>query len=114
MLSNEEQQEITRRRLICVTCPFNSSNAVSDGYDPKGRVDEHCTMCGCTIARKTASLSSDCGIECCNPGDTCGCAKEKLKKYNTENNIRLEPKWLAFKNQKDEQQTDSDEVTDIS
>jgi hypothetical protein len=62
-------------------------------------------MCGCSIARKTSSLSSDCGISCCNPNAECNCQKEKLKKYNTEHNIILEPKWLAFKNQEDEQQT---------
>lgn len=104
MLPEEAQQEIVRRRLICATCPFNSSNAVKDGY-VSNRFDEHCTMCGCTIARKTSSLSSPCGIACCNPESTCECQKTKLKQYNTEHNIILEPKWLAFKNQEDEQES---------
>jgi hypothetical protein len=113
MLKEEEQQEIVRRRLICATCPFNSSNAVKDGYKTN-RIDEHCIMCGCTITRKTNSLSSDCGISCCNPDSECNCAKENVKKFNTENNIVIEPKWFKFKNQEDEQQTkNSDEATDI-
>jgi len=70
-------------------------------------------MCGCSINRKTSSLSSDCGLSCCNPGTECGCAKPNVKEYNTKNNITLEPKWFAFKNQENEQQTDSDKVTDI-
>lgn len=71
-------------------------------------------MCGCSIARKTSCLSCNCGIECCNPNTECDCAKPKLEKYNKEHNIVLEPKWLAFKNQENEQQTkDSDEAADI-
>jgi hypothetical protein len=63
-------------------------------------------MCGCTITRKTASLASDCGISCCNPDSKCDCHKENVKKFNTEHNIVVEPKWLKFKNQEDEQQTE--------
>jgi hypothetical protein len=61
-------------------------------------------MCGCTITRKTNSLSSDCGIACCNPDTDCNCQKSKLKEYNKEHNITMEPKWFKFKNQEDEQQ----------
>lgn len=71
-------------------------------------------MCGCTITRKTSSLSSNCGIDCCNPGTTCECHKGKTKEYNTKHNIVIEPKWFKFKNQEDEQQTeDSDKAADI-
>jgi hypothetical protein len=99
MLPEDEQAEIVRRRLICADCPFNSVNAKLDGYK-SDRLDEHCTMCGCTINRKTASLSSACGIDCCNaePKTSCGCKKQNLKLYNEQNNITLEPKWDVYKN----------------
>jgi hypothetical protein len=72
-------------------------------------------MCGCSIVRKTNCLSCNCGLDCCNPDSECNCAKDNVKKFNTENNIVVEPKWFKFKNQEDEQQTkDSDEATDIS
>lgn len=64
----------------------------------------HCIMCGCTITRKTASLSANCGIDCCNatPLDECSCKKSSLKKYNTEYGINMELKWTAFKKSDDE------------
>ena len=109
LLPEEEQQEIVRRRLICATCPLNSSNAVNDGYNVNGRIDEHCIMCGCTITRKTSSLSSNCGIDCCNahPLDDCNCKKPSLKQYNIKNSITIEPKWLAFKKSNNEQQEEN-------
>jgi len=75
----------------------------NDGYE-SDRVDDHCTMCGCTITRKTASLSSNCGISCCNetPENECSCKKKALKKYNTENKINLELKWKAYKKETNE------------
>jgi hypothetical protein len=106
MLPEDEQAEIARRRLICAECPFNSTNAVNDGYK-SDRIDEHCIMCGCTISRKTASLSSACGLDCCNANSTtgCGCKKTALKNYNVANGINFELKWKAYKTEKDEQQT---------
>lgn len=85
-----------RRRLICSTCPFNSTNAVKDGYISH-RTDEHCIMCGCPIARKTASMDSDCGISCCNSDSTCSCKKPDLKEYNKKHNITMPVKWAAYK-----------------
>ena len=67
-LSEEEQQVIAERRLICAHCPFNSSNAVSNpnlNYKTE-RLDEHCIFCGCNLQIKTASLISRCGIEAYN------------------------------------------------
>jgi hypothetical protein len=92
--------------LICSTCPFSSSNAVSDGYNPNGRFDEHCIMCGCTITRKTSSLSANCGIDCCNANSlsNCDCKKKSLKEYNKKNQINLPLKWLAYKKETNEQQ----------
>lgn len=98
MLPEEQQVEIVRRRLICSECPFTSSNAVKDGYK-SDRFDEHCTLCGCSINRKTASLSSACGIDCCNHTSVtdCGCKRKGLKEFNITNNIKIEPKWTVFK-----------------
>jgi len=106
ILPEDEQAEIARRRFICATCPFNSSNAVRDGYK-SDRFDEHCIMCGCTIKRKTASLDSDCGISCCNykesPKSTdCNCKDKSLHKFNQENKVEMEVKWKAYKTKTDE------------
>lgn len=69
-LNELEKQEVARRRLICTMCPFMSTNAKSsheykelfgDNYK-SDRVDEHCSLCGCNIELKTASLVSKCGI----------------------------------------------------
>ena len=81
-LPEDEQEEIARRRLICSTCPFSSSNAVGLGIYKTQRVDEHCIHCHCPIVTKTASLHSNCGIE----------------NYNVRNpNNRMELKWEAYK-----------------
>ena len=63
-LSAEEQAEILHRRDICASCPYSSSNAVSNpalNYQTQ-RPDEHCILCKCPIEYKTASLHSECGI----------------------------------------------------
>lgn len=65
-LSEEETAEILRRRAICETCPFMSKNAQLSGNYFTKRQDEHCIHCGCPIAKKTASLESNCGIEVYN------------------------------------------------
>ena len=64
-LSDDEIEEITRRRLICESCPFNSKNAVKDealGYKTS-RLDDHCIQCGCNLHLKTECLLCNCGIE---------------------------------------------------
>lgn len=98
MLPEDEQAEIARRRLICAECPLNSVNAKKDGYK-SDRLDAHCIMCGCTITRKTASLKSACGIDCCNSEQhtDCDCKKPNLKKYNVANNINMNLKWDVYK-----------------
>lgn len=109
MLPEEEQAEIARRRVICATCPFNSSNAATQLGYKSNRIDEHCIMCGCTITRKTASLVSNCGITCCNaePLDDCKCKNEHVQKFNKANNRNVELKWTSFKKSEDEQQTEN-------
>jgi len=73
-LMEEEMQEIITRRGICETCPFNSKNAQTskeyfDLYKQNYKTDRddfHCSICSCPIEKKTASLSSDCGMESWN------------------------------------------------
>ena len=70
-MPEEEIEEITKRRLICTLCPFNSNNArTSEEYFALNNVhyktkreDAHCSLCGCPINTKTASLYANCGIE---------------------------------------------------
>lgn len=65
-LPQDQIEEIARRRVICSKCPFMSKNAKDiSGYE-SSRSDEHCVHCGCPITTKTASLSSNCGIESYN------------------------------------------------
>lgn len=71
LLSEAEQEEITRRRLICNTCPLNSllaktSKEYKELYNENyntDRDDLHCSICACNLQMKTSSLSSNCGLE---------------------------------------------------
>ena len=83
------KNEIIRRRIICTSCPFNNVNAKSSDeyfkltgkHYKSNRKKLHCSFCGCPINIKTASLSSNCGIE----------------DWNNENkNNSLELKWKSF------------------
>lgn len=65
-LTQEEKEEIIRRRLICHQCPYMSKNAAELGLYSTHRDDEHCIHCGCNIEFKTACLSCNCGIEAYN------------------------------------------------
>lgn len=87
---------------MCATCPFNSKN--KKDYQTN-RIDEHCTMCGCTITRKTAALTAECGIACCNDSSNtdCTCADKDLKAFNKNNKINMPVKWTAYKIKEDEQ-----------
>jgi hypothetical protein len=74
LLNDEDKHAISDRMDKCIDCPYNSRNAkVSTEYlalfsQPyaTGRNDFHCSLCGCLIELKTASLSSNCGIETWN------------------------------------------------
>ena len=74
LLSEEEQEEIVRRRLLCMACPFMSANAKTseEYFKLKGkhyetdREDDHCTLCGCPITTKTSCLSCYCGAKSFN------------------------------------------------
>ena len=82
-LSEPQVEEITRRRLICKGCPFESDN--KENYETQ-RTDLHCTLCGCPISTKTACLGCACGAEQYN--------------YNNRNNKNIQPeqvRWHPFK-----------------
>jgi hypothetical protein len=74
LLSNEKQNVIAERMDICIKCPYNSTNAVTSPeylqltgeHYSTTRTELHCSFCGCICTYKTASLSSDCGIETWN------------------------------------------------
>lgn len=80
-IPEDEQEEITRRRLICASCPLMSVNAVKLGTYQTNRSDPHCTICKCPITTRTASLSSNCGIE-------------NYNKLNPDSPMEL--KWTAY------------------
>jgi hypothetical protein len=79
-LSSSQVEEIARRRAICAECPLMSNNAKELGYKTR-RVRPFCTACGCPTKTKTASLTSNCGIE-------------ELNKQNPDNQLPL--RWAAY------------------
>jgi hypothetical protein len=87
-LTEEEQNEIIRRRLICAACPFMSENAkVNPAVNYKSkRKDKHCTHCGCPISTKTAALKANCGIENYNARNPENPLPLKWEEYKPTNN----------------------------
>lgn len=81
-LKPDEVEEIAKRRAICETCPFNSANAKEQGFKTR-RASAFCIHCGCPLTKKTASLSSNCGIE------------EYNQKHPKE---QIPLKWTAYEN----------------
>lgn len=87
-LSEDEVKEIIRRRAICLECPFNSNLAqLMDDYMiifgehyKTDRKEFHCSCCGCPITKKTASLSSECGLS------------------SNDKTLHLQLKWEKYKN----------------
>jgi len=100
-LSDDETEEIIRRRVICNECPFMSKNAVEAGNYHTSREDEHCIHCSCPIKKKTASLESNCGIE-------------EFNKRNSKNQLPL--KWEKYvkplKNDEHSETSGQEEKTD--
>lgn len=86
LLTEGEQDEIIKRRLICMECPYNSDNAVKEGYKSR-RVDSHCIMCSCNINFKTECLMCNCGIDTWNMNNP---------------NEKLPLKWETYKIKQDE------------
>jgi hypothetical protein len=65
-LTDPQKEEIVKRKLICLECPYNSKNA-SDLFNYISyRTDDHCIHCSCNIDLKTECLSCNCGIEVYN------------------------------------------------
>jgi len=94
-LPEDQKNEIIRRKLICQSCPFMSRNAISSqeykdltgkNY-PSVRKNEHCSLCGCPLETRTASLDSDCGVITWN-------------KENPDKQIEL--KWTKYERQSTE------------
>lgn len=89
-LKPEEIEEIVKRRAICEECPFNSIKAkTSEEYKKllginyaTDRDDLHCSICGCPISKKTASLSSSCGLETYNNNNPDNIQQLKWSSYN--------------------------------
>ena len=76
-LPKEIKEEIKKRREQCITCPFNSKNAMERGIYTTKRKDLHCKFCGCNIQLFTLCLSCECSI----------------KEYNQENNYNIPLRW---------------------
>lgn len=98
-LSEDRQEEIIKRRLICETCPLNSINAkISEEFKvlhgtnyETTREEFHCAICACPIKDKTASLSSDCGLQYYNDTHPENIQQLKWTKYTkvkNENNTK--------------------------
>lgn len=87
-LPEDEIKEILRRRAICSSCPFSSDLAkTSKEYEEvfgkhyeTDRTEPHCSCCGCFLGKKTASLSSECGLA---SNDKTMNIELKWKKYKT-------------------------------
>lgn len=89
LLNEDEKQELIRRMDICLNCPYNSENALkSDEYKAlfgkkydHHRPDLHCSLCGCNLELKTASLESACGIRSHNQNYPNHQLEEKWQEY---------------------------------
>lgn len=73
-LPQHMQDIIIGRRLICSTCPYLSKNAktseeylqLTGKHYETDRTEDHCSMCGCPINIRTATMTKDCGLEVWN------------------------------------------------
>lgn len=74
LLPEDKKEEIIRRRLICEGCPFINKNAktsfeykeLTGAHYTSQRKEEHCSLCGCPLKARTASLNKPCGISAWN------------------------------------------------
>lgn len=85
-LSKAKKAEIRRRRAICASCIHMSANYAKTGLFKTTRKDKFCILCSCNIFIKSASLSSNCGIE----------------ELNKRTNDNQPLKWEQFKTNKDD------------
>ena len=85
ILTKYQKEEIKKRKVLCLNCPFNSVNAVELGLYRTDRLDLHCSICECNIDLFTSCL-------------TCTCSIEEKNKENAKNNIKPVPvKWYPIK-----------------
>jgi hypothetical protein len=71
LTKKEDIDIVSQRRSICQSCPFHSDNAqTSLEYknlfkEPYSTIKpfKHCSLCGCPITKKTASLDESCAIK---------------------------------------------------
>lgn len=93
-LSQEEQEEILKRRLICSECPFLSTNLFKDDspykelynkpFDSKRKEEEFCGICSCPIKFRTSSLSAECGLSVHNEKHPDNIQELKWKQFKTK------------------------------
>jgi len=96
-LPQDEQDEIIRRRMICEGCPLNSKLATTSpeykslyySHYSTDRPDLHCSICGCPILQKTASLESDCGLEYYNSSHPNNKQPLKWTKYDSKDSQNI-------------------------
>ena len=70
LIGDKKKKEIINRRMICLDCPYNNklANSSPDYFRlfkkeyKTNRKDLHCTICGCPIKIRTASLDTECAI----------------------------------------------------
>jgi transcription elongation factor Elf1 len=70
LIGDKKKKEIINRRMICLDCSYNNKLANSSpDYSllfkkeyKTNRKDLHCTICGCPIKIRTASLDTECAI----------------------------------------------------
>lgn len=62
VLPEDEKQEAERRYNICITCPFQSENAVKLNFYDTKREGSHCSVCKCPIEKKVMSFNEECGL----------------------------------------------------
>ena len=62
LLPQDQQDEADRRFSICNDCPFNSVNAVKNGWYETQRIDLHCSICSCPLEAKVLAFDDKCGM----------------------------------------------------
>lgn len=89
----DQQEEITKRKLICRDCPFYSLNLMQDDSEYKKlygkpftqeRLGRYCGICGCPENTRTHSLDSNCGLEEYNEEHPDNKQELKWKEYKTK------------------------------
>lgn len=93
-LPEDQRDEILRRRVICRGCPYFSLNLFEDSseyeklykkpFKSSRKGQSYCGICGCPENTRTASLSSNCGLESYNKQHPENQQELKWKSYSKE------------------------------